>query len=221
MIRVNADELQRRETAIEGTDFQIDVRNEDGSGGLTIKGTPIVYNRECVIYEGDHFRLTEIIEPGAARDALLRAEQVLLWNHDSAKPMAARKNNTLSAREGESGVYIEADVSGTVWGRDGHEAIKSGLVDKMSFGFYLKEDGYTEERFVENGKRCCKRTLKKFDRIVDFSPVTYPAYQDTGVTARDAESALKEFDEEDEKRNETKEKISSLLSEFTEIKISA
>jgi len=218
---IKANELQRREVTLEGSDFQIGTRNEDGTGGLKITGTPIVYNRECVIFENDHFCLTEIIETGAARDALLRAEQVLLWNHDSAKPMAARKNNTMSIREDASGVYIDADISGTVWGRDGHEAIKSGLVDKMSFGFFIKDDGYTEERFVENGKRCCKRTLKKFDRIVDFSPVTYPAYQDTGILARDADGILNDFETEEEKRNETKDKISSLLNEFTEEKIDA
>ena len=212
---MNNEKLQRRFIALEGSDFQISKRGE-GEDGYKIKGSPVVYNRECVIYENQHFRLTEVIESGAARDALLRAEQVLLWNHDSSKPMAARKNNTLTVREDMNGVYIEADVSGTVWGRDGYEAINSGLVDKMSFGFYVSEDGYTEERFVENGKRCCKRSIKKVDRIVDFSPVTYPAYQDTDVQARDVESIQKEFDADDalkvKQRGEAEKKISEYLN---------
>jgi HK97 family phage prohead protease len=198
-----------------------EVRAEGEEASYKIKGTPIVYNRECVIYEGDGYRWLEIIEPGAAREALTRAEQVLLWNHDSAKPMAARKNNTLTAREDGKGVHIEADVSGTVWGREGHEAIRAGLVNKMSFGFYVKPEGCVEERYVENGKRVFKRTIKKFDRIVDFSPVTYPAYQDTEVSARDAESLISEFEAEDKKRNETKEGIQNLLNEFPEEKIDA
>jgi len=196
-----------------------EIRAEDGAESYKLRGTPIVYNREAILYESESFRWIEIIEPGAARDALLRAEQVLLWNHDSAMPMAARKNNTLTAREDTAGVHIEADAGGTVWGREGVEAIRSGLVDKMSFGFYLKEDGYTEERTMENGKRIYKRTIKKFDRIVDFSPVTYPAYQDTAVSARDAEGILKEFDEEEEKRAAVKKKIGELLQEFPEEKL--
>jgi len=85
------------------------------------------------------------------------------------------------------------------------------LVDKMSFGFYANEDCYTEERFVDNGKRCCKRTIKKFDRIVDFSPVTYPAYQDTDVSARDVESIQKEFDKDEKRKEETGKKIGEYL----------
>ena len=122
-----------------------------------ITGTPIVYNRVAVLIDNENFRWTEIIEPGAARDALRRAEQVLLWNHDTGKPMASRKNNTLSVREDSSGVHITADASGTAWGRDGVEAIRAGLVNKMSFGFFLKPDGYIDERGVENGKRTLKR----------------------------------------------------------------
>jgi HK97 family phage prohead protease len=198
-----------------------EVRAEGEEKSYKIKGTPVVYNRECVLYDTETFRWVETIETGAAREALLRAEQVLLWNHDRSKPMAARKNNTLTAREDTSGVHIEADAAGTVWGREGVEAIRSGLVDKMSFGFYVKEDGYTEERSVENGKRVLRRTIKKIDRIVDFSPVTYPAYQDTEVSARDVESAMKEFEAEEKTRGETKKKIDELLKEFPEQKIGA
>jgi len=201
------EKLQRRFIALEGSDI-LTLRSDDAEKpAYKIKGTPIVYNREVVLYENQHFRLTEIIETGAAREALLRAEQVLLWNHDSSKPMAARKNNTLTVREDVNGVYIEADISGTAWGRDGFEAINSGLVDKMSFGFYVNEDGYTEERFVENGKRCCKRSIKKLDRIVDFSPVTYPAYQDTDVQARDVENIQKDFDTDETEKTNQREKV--------------
>jgi HK97 family phage prohead protease len=216
---MNKDGLQRRFIRC-GPGVLEEVRAEDGSVSYRMKGTPVVYNREVVIYEDNSFRMTEVIEPGAARDALLRAEQVLLWNHDSSKPMASRKNNTLIAREDDRGVHIEADAGGTVWGRNGVEAIRAGLVDKMSFGFYLKNDGYTEERTAENGKRLYKRTIKKFDRIVDFSPVTYPAYQDTEVSARDAEGIVKEF-EEAEKREETRKKVDELLKEFPEQHIGA
>jgi len=211
---MNNEKLERRFIDLMDCNFQT-VKRDESDGVYKIKGTPIVYNRECVLYESEHFRLTEVIEPGAARDALLRAEQVLLWNHESSKPMAARKNNTLSVREDMNGVYIEADISGTVWGRDGYEAINSGLVDKMSFGFYVNEDGYTEERFVENGKRCCKRSVNKIDRIIDFSPVTYPAYKDTDVKARDIDNLQKEF-EADEARVKLRDEANKKISEITE-----
>ena len=154
-----------------------------------ITGTPIVYNRSTTLIEDTDFRMEEVILPGAASGALLRAEQVLLWNHDAAQPMAACSNRTMTVKEDSAGVHIDADVSGTKWGREGYEAIKSGVVSRMSFGFYLKDDGYTVERFVDNGKRILKRTIKKIDRIIDFSPVTYPAYSSTSVSARAAGAA--------------------------------
>jgi HK97 family phage prohead protease len=219
-VKINANEIQRRYLGHGESGFQA-IRSEGGEETFKIKGTPVVYNRETVLYESEYIRISEIIESGAARNALLRAEQVLLWNHDSSKPMAARKNNTLTVREDAGGVHIEADMGGTVWGREGFEAIRAGLVDKMSFGFYLKEDGYTEERTAENGKRIYKRIIKAFDRIVDFSPVTYPAFEDTSVSARDAESVMKDFAEDEEKRNAAKTKAGELCKEFAEKGISA
>ena len=206
-------DLQRRYLPCDSGIIE-EIRSSEGESTYKIKGTPIVYGRETVIYDSEHFRWIETIEPGAAREALLRAEQVLLWNHDSSKPMAARKNNTLIVKEDNTGVHIEANASGTVWGREGVEAIRGGLIDKMSFGFFVKPEGYTEERSTENGKRILKRSIKKFDRIIDFSPVTYPAYQDTEVSARNAEEIIKEMEIEENKRAETKKKINDLLAEY-------
>jgi len=219
-VKINENEIRRRYFDCGKGGIQ-EIRSEGEGESFKIKGTPVVYNRETVLYESDNFRLSEIIESGAARNALLRAEQVLLWNHDSSKPMAARKNNTLTVKEDATGVHIEADAGGTVWGREGVEAVRAGLVDKMSFGFYLKDDGYTEERTVENGKRVVRRVIKAFDRIIDFSPVTYPAFEDTSVSARDAESVMKDFTEDEEKRNAVKTKAGGLYKEFAEKGISA
>jgi len=208
-MKIKTNEINRRYVE---PNIKIEIR--EGETALKINGAPIVYNRETVLYENDYVKMTEIIEQGAAREALLKAEQVLLWNHDTAKPMAARKNNTLLARDESDGVHIEADVSGTVWGREGYEAIKSGLVDKMSFGFYLKSDGYTEERTVENGKRIVKTIIKKFDSIVDFSPVTYPAYKDTSLSARDAESIVKEIEAEEKRQAEKYQIFSKTVAQI-------
>ena len=217
---MNNNELQRRAIPLDDCILE-EERAEGGAESFKLRGMPIVYNREAVLYESDSFRWVEIIEPGAARDALKKPEQVLLWQHDAAKPMASRRNKTLTVREDSAGVHIEADAGGTVWGREGVEAIRAGLVDRMSFGFYLKEEGYVEERYVDKGKRVYKRTIKKFDRIVDFSPVTYPAYKDTDISARDSESIIKEFEAEERKREDTKKKIEGLLKEFPEQEIGA
>lgn len=163
---------------------------EDSAKGMVIEGHPVLYGVLTTLYCDDSYELREIIMPGAATDAIKAGEEVLLWNHDSSQPMARRANGTLEATEDATGVFIRADVSKTVWGRNGYEAIKENTVDSMSFGFFLDAEGYKWEREKKDGKTIDTRTINKFSRIVDYSPVTYPAYKDTDVQARSKDLAL-------------------------------
>lgn len=140
-------------------------------GKMMIEGYPIVYEQVAELWG---FR--EVISQGAARDAIAAGGEVVLWNHDDSQPMASREAGTLEVTEDSRGVRIRADVSRTKWGRDGYEAIRAGVVTKMSFAFTVDRDG---EQW--NGDL---RRIVRFSAIHDYSPVTYPAYQGTEVSAR-------------------------------------
>ncbi len=107
------------------------------------------------------------------------------------QPMAARKNGTLEAKEDDKGVFIRADVSKSVWGRDGYEAIENGIIDKMSFAFDIARDG--DNWFWEeiDGIEFEIREIIKFQELYDYSPVSYPAYKDTEVVARSKALAMR------------------------------
>lgn len=180
-------ELERRFVPL----ANIELRASGDGEEMVIEGRPILYNRMTTLYADDEYELREVILSGAATDAMASGEEVLLWNHSSSMPMARRSNKTLEAIEDGLGVRIRADVAKTKWGRDGYEAIKNGVVDAMSFGFYLNSEGYKWEREKKDGKVIDTRTISKFSRIVDYSPVTYPAYKDTDVAARSKELALR------------------------------
>ncbi len=171
---------------------KLDVRaaDESSENEMIIEGHPILYDVATILYSDDSYELREIILPGAATDALKAGEEVLLWNHDSSQPMARRANGTLQASEDDLGVKIKADVSKTIWGRNGYEAIKNGAVDSMSFGFYLSKEDSEWKQITIGNKTIDIRTIKRFKRIVDYSPVTYPAYKDTDVAARSKDAAL-------------------------------
>jgi HK97 family phage prohead protease len=216
ILKRNTDELQRRFLV---SNLAVIKRGEGDGETFLIAGTPIVYSREAVLYEDDEFRWSEIIEPGASTEALKKGEAYLLWNHDVAQPMASMQNGTLRASEALNGVNIEADAGGTRWGRDGTEAIKAGETKKMSFALYLDADGYSREysRDPNTKKRLVKDTIKKFSRIVDFSPVTYPAYQDTSVSARgavDIKADIEKREAAEKEADETRAKIDSLINEY-------
>lgn len=159
-------------------------KREDGA--MIIEGYPIVYETYAPLWG---FR--EIIRKGAATEALKRSDELVLWDHDSGQPMARHSNGTLEAKEDDHGVFIRADVSKTRWGRDGYEAIAAGIINRMSFAFDVASQGdrwYFEE--VE-GVKIETREILQFDRLWDYSPVSYPAYTETVVMARCKDLALR------------------------------
>lgn len=153
-------------------------------GEMIIEGYPIVYEKYANMWGW-----REIIRKGAATKALERSDEVVLWDHESGQPMARRKNGTLEVKEDKKGVFIRADVSGTAWGRDGYEAIESGVVDKMSFSFDVAPEGYSWSWEEIEGMKIEVREITEFGEIYDYSPVTYPAYEDTEVDTRNKKLA--------------------------------
>jgi len=162
-----------------------EMRATNGENGeMFIEGYPIVYEKYANLWG-----FKEIIRKGAATEALKRSNELVLWDHESGQPMAAKKNGTLEVKEDEKGVSIKADVSKTIWGRNGYEAIKNGVIDKMSFAFTINHDNWTnievEEVILD------VREILEFREIYDYSPVSYPAYEDTSVIARSKELAFR------------------------------
>lgn len=153
--------------------------SKSDDGKMVIEGYAIVYNREADIW-GD----TEIILSGAATEALKTKDQFYLWQHDRTKPLSRVKIGTLTAKEDDDGVFIRAEIIDTQLGRDCYENIRSGLVDKQSFAFIVKEGTDEWAKETKDGKSRWKRTIKLFAKIPEFSAVTWPAYEDTDLQAK-------------------------------------
>ena len=66
------------------------------------------------------------------------------------------------------------------------ESLKRGDISESSFAFTVEDDNWERK---EDGSYV--RTILKFERLYDVSPVYYPAYEDTSVALRSIE-ALKE-----------------------------
>lgn len=109
-----------------------------------------------------------------------------LWQHDSSMPLARKSKGTLRMSEDTRGLSVEIDIPDTTYGRDAAEAVRSGLVDKMSFGFSVPAGGarMLDER-SEDGYPI--RELMDIE-LYEVSPVTFPAYPDTSLSARSIEA---------------------------------
>jgi HK97 family phage prohead protease len=151
-----------------------------------IEGLGIVYNSLSENFapwmDGG---LYEVIEPGAARGLLDDEDIMILFNH-SPDLVLARNKNTAELREEDAGVYYAYDSPETSIGNDLLINVRLKNVRKSSFAFTVDEKNIRRERNIEwpNIGKINVRRVVKFDRLYDFSPVTYPAYNNTEVMAR-------------------------------------
>src|SRR5690606_4203534 len=99
------------------------------------------------------------------------------YNHsDSVMVMARTRNKTLELIPDDQGLLVRAKLANTTAGRDLHELIKRGDIDKMSFAFTVAKEAYD--------KKTRTRKIIRIKRIWDVSAVDTPAYPDTYLSAR-------------------------------------
>lgn len=139
----------------------------------------------------------EEIAPGAFDNANFE-ECRALFNHDNNYVMASVKGGTLKLEVDERGLRYEFEVPESGFFYDTvYNPIMRGDIDQSSFAFTL--DYEQKGDHWENQDGTVKRTILAIDQVFDISPVTYPAYQDTSVSAR-ALDKVKSF-EKPEGRN--------------------
>lgn len=158
-----------------------EVRVEGEAKG--IRGTAAVFNRGTVIAG----RFEERIAPGAFDDALASSDVRGLFNHDPNYPLGRTSAGTMTLRADDEALHYEipdlpksrADVL---------EAIERKDVTGNSFSFTVAKDG---DEWVQRSdeKKLPLRTIKRFAKIHDVGPVTFPAYEHTKVSARAEEQA--------------------------------
>ncbi|MGA0081574.1 MAG: HK97 family phage prohead protease [Ilumatobacteraceae bacterium] len=134
----------------------------------------------------------ERIAPGAFTDALGDDVRVL-GNHDPNIVLGRTASGTASIYlndEGQLAYSFAPDYENPThvsWVR----SIMRGDITQSSFAFTVAQGGTewrSSEKYGPNGLR----VIKKIDRLFDVSPVTYPAYEGTAVSARDLQAAQDE-----------------------------
>lgn len=148
---------------------------------MFVEGYAFKYNVESVLYETDSgYQYREIIEPGSLDEADI-SDVPFKYNHnDSVFIVARTRNGSLELLPDDVGLFIRARFIDTQTGRDFFKMIQEGLIDKMSFAFTERADGYAEEY----GENYVLHRIKRFKRIWDVSGVDIPAYDDTEIYAR-------------------------------------
>lgn len=161
----------------------------EASESRMVEGYAAVFNEET-----DMYWWKERIAPGAFSE-VLSDDVRALFNHDS-NYILARSSNTLELWEDEKGLGYRFEAPNTTAGNDLLENLRNGNITQSSFGFTI--DAYEwEER--EDDELI---TITKIGRLYDVSPVTFPAYETTEVTARSIDKVREEMREKVEAKKE-------------------
>lgn len=174
----------------------------------SVQGYAAVYNSESKTLGW----FTEIIERGAFTEALQRSPDIVaLYNHDENYVLGRRDAGTLSVWEDERGLQYKIDNLPNSR-EDVLEAIKRGDVNKSSFAFTIAPGG---DRWEERDGKTI-RTITKFERIYDVSPVVYPAYSDSSVAKRSFDQWVEQQKEQSEEQEIEQRKDEQELKAFNE-----
>ena len=126
----------------------------------------------------------ERIAPGAFTKALQEDHDVrFLFNHNPDAILGRTTSGTLKLSQDDKGLAFECVLPETQTARDVWSSVSRRDIDQCSFAFSSPEDDWDEDE-DERGKRFIRRTLRSMN-LHDVSCVTYPAYKDTSVNARD------------------------------------
>jgi uncharacterized protein len=155
---------------------QIEIRETD-DGTRTLTGYAVKWEKKSHIL-GFFRKFREQFKKGAFADSLGKDDQRFLWSHDTSKVLGRTKNNTLRLTEDGIGLRFELDLPDTTLGDDTYKSIKRGDVDGVSFGFRMES-----HEIEEPDDDLMLRTVTKA-KLLEVSAVAFPAYPDSGVSAR-------------------------------------
>ena len=171
------DKLDRQVRALQ-TGFEVREEAEQ----LHITGYFSVFGGVYEIAPG----MTESVDRPAF-DKTLGGDIRALTNHDTTQVLGRTKSHTLELRTDEHGLW--GDITINPNDQDAmnlYERVKRGDVDQCSFGFNIVSE---ETEFRDDGS--IHWTITEVD-LHEVSVCTFPAYEDTNVSAREAQrEALK------------------------------
>ena len=174
--RIGGRDVEFRTVEVDG--LQLRAVEADTEMPMRFAGYAAVFNSPS-----EPLPFTETIAPGAFRRSLNSgSEKRMFLNHNTDQVLASSRSGTLTLSEDQRGLYVEADLPDTTYGRDLSVLMQRGDVHSMSFGFSVPRGG---DAWSEDG---ATRELREVI-LHEVSVVTgFPAYPATeGAQVRSTE----------------------------------
>lgn len=167
--------MKERQLRMRSTEFET---REDGENPI-IEGYFAVFNSNYDIAPG----MSESIAPGAFTEALGGDVRALI-NHDTTLVLGRNTANTLELKEDSHGLWgrIRVNPKDSA-AMDLYERVRRGDVSGCSIGFGIEEE---KTEFLDDGS--VHWTIEKVNPLAEVSCCSFPAYEDTNISARSAQA---------------------------------
>ena len=173
---------------VELRSFNFEVRaQQDEERGSYLEGTPIVYEQWTDLGWYD-----ERIADGALTDTDLKDVRFLVNHNTNMIPLARSRNNNenstmqMSVEDGVGmHIRVNLDIENNADARALYSAVERGDISGMSFMFLVDKDSWDEAESDHP-----KRTITAIRKVMEVSAVTFPAYDQTSISARGLDVAL-------------------------------
>jgi HK97 family phage prohead protease len=180
------------------TSFKI-TRDEETPEERVVEGYFALYESETELFAGSY----EIISKGAF-DNTLNKDVRALWNHNTQYVLGRSKNGSLTLKADDKGLFGTIKLPNTQYANDLYELVSRGDIDQASFGFNIIDEEL--EELASGGYRW---RIKEID-LHEISVVTFPAYENTTVQAREKQVEQIEQRKMQEKKDALSKRLKGL-----------
>lgn len=183
--------------------FDIKARSANDDSKMVLEGYALKFEKETELWKG----FKEVIRKGAL-DNTDMSRVFLLFNHNDDVILAGTSNNSLELQVDDIGLKFRAELVDTQTSKEVYTLAKQGLLTKCSFSFKTARNGYKYSRIDDKSEL---GEIVDIETLYDVAVVTYPAYDDTEVYARDIKALEREHERINEERaNKAKERMEAL-----------
>jgi len=156
------------------TSFKI-TRDQQTPDERVIEGYFALYESETELWQNSF----EIITKGAFDNTLSKNDIRALWNHNTQYVLGRNKNGSLELKADDKGLFATIKLPNTQYAEDLYQLVSRGDIDQASFGFNIIDEEI--EELASGGYRW---RINEID-LHEISVVTFPAYENTTVQARE------------------------------------
>jgi HK97 family phage prohead protease len=173
---------------------------DQNNGDMIVEGHATTFDEEYELFEYDNWNgyRVHVVEKvdRHAFDETDMSDVIFLYDH-AGRVMARNRNETLTVKPDNIGLFIRANLSGSDLGPGLYSDIQNGYVDRMSMQFTVAAHQMTEERDDENKTIRMIRTITRIGKLYDVSAVGIPANDGTDISARSfADGVIQELEAE-------------------------